>query len=112
MAGRDLSDATHTVDGVEITPGLWVWDNNLDSCQVDPGQFPGGSRYSSLTGVGAQHWDGWYDTVRPDGTRGALLNGERMVTVFEGLRAEDFPGKSYGEAKTSHSRESQEKGEG
>lgn len=97
---QDRSDQTHTVDGVEISPGLWVWDNNLDSVQVDPEQFPGGARYrGETTGVFGQYWDGWYDTQNADGTRAALLNGERMVTVFEGLRAEDHKGKSLGEAR-------------
>lgn len=96
--GRDMSDATHTVDGVEITPGMWVWDNNLDSVQVSPDQFPGAARYSALTDVGGTHWDGWYRTRWQHGN-GPVLNGERMVTVFEGLRAEDYKGMSYGDAK-------------
>lgn len=96
---KDQSDLTHTVDGVEITPGLWVWDNNLDSVQVDPAQFPGAPQYSELTDVGGKYWDGWYRTRTPDGGFGAVLNGERMVTVFEGLRAADFPGMAYGDAK-------------
>jgi hypothetical protein len=99
VSGRDLSDATHTVDGVEITPGLWVWDYDLLSVQIDPEQFPGGRRHSPITGVGAEHWDGWYDTVKPDGTRGGIMNGTRMVAVFEGLRAADYQGMTYGEAK-------------
>jgi hypothetical protein len=98
----DRSDKTHTVDGVEITPGLWVWDNNLDSVQVDPEQWPGSSRYrGDISGVGGQHWDGWYDMLRADGSRAHIMNGERMVTVFEGLRAADFPGVAYGDAKRS-----------
>jgi hypothetical protein len=97
----DRSDQTHTADGVEITPGLWVWDNDLESVQVDPEQFPGGSRYrGELTGVFGQYWDGWYNMIRPDGTRSAIMNGTRMATVFEGKRAEDHAGKHWGETKS------------
>jgi hypothetical protein len=93
----DRSNDTHTADGVKITPGLWVWNNNLDSVQVTPEQFatpearerlfrqadPTATIYSQV----------WYDTT------GGIFNGTRMATVFEGLHAADYPGMSYGNAK-------------
>jgi hypothetical protein len=88
----------HTSDGVEITPGLWVWNNNLDSVQVDPRQFVDPS---PITGVLGTCWDGWYNMLDGDGGRASIMNGERMATVFEGLFAEDFPGMSLREAKAS-----------
>lgn len=96
----DRSDDTHTADGVEITPGLWVWNNDLRSVQVKPEQFatdeararlfreadPSATVYSKV----------WYDTT------GGSFNGTRMATVFEGIRAADYQGMSYGDAKKAH----------
>jgi hypothetical protein len=92
---QDLSDLTHTVDGVQITPGLWVWNNNLDSVQVDPDQFGD----DSVTGVRGSSWDGWYRMLDGQGNRTHIANGERMTTVFYGLRAARYPGLAHSEAR-------------
>lgn len=99
---EDRSNDTHTADGVEITPGLWVWNNNLDSVMVTPEQFatpeakarlfaradPGKTVYSDV----------WYDTT------GGSYNGTRMATVFQGIKAADHPGSAYGTAKRTAGR--------
>lgn len=54
-----------TANGVEITHGLRVWDNDLACGSVD---------LSSLKS------DGWFDVVREDGRR-VLMNAERVTTV-------------------------------
>lgn len=90
-------DNRHTSDGVEITPGLWVWDNNLNSVQVDPAQFV---NPSPLTGIGGQYWDGWYNMLDGKGERAPIMNSERIATMFEGRLAADFPGMSWREVKT------------
>ncbi|MDQ3222058.1 MAG: hypothetical protein M3Q75_01055 [Gemmatimonadota bacterium] len=64
-----------TANGVKITEGLRVWDNNLDRVIV-----------SIPTPYGDE---GWFDTLTEDGRRGGMSNGERMTTVnpFTGERA-------------------------
>jgi hypothetical protein len=105
---QDRSDKTHTVDGVEIAPGLWIWDNNLDSRQVDPEQFPGGRTHSPITGVGGEHWDGWYNTLGKDGRRAGLSNGERMIAVYEGVKASDHPGMAFGDVRAAQEQAARE----
>lgn len=58
-----------TADGVEITDGLWVWDNDLRLGTVDFAK----SRPERET------WDGWF-YVRHATTGWSLVNGERMAT--------------------------------
>ena len=91
-----MTDNFHTSDGVEIAPGLWVWDNNLNSVQIDPAQFVDPS---PLTGVGGQYWDGWFNTLDGEGKRSHVMNGERIATVLQGKRAADYAGLSFREAK-------------
>jgi hypothetical protein len=93
---QDQSNDTHTADGVEITPGLWVWNNDLKSVKVTEEQFsteeararlfreadPTATVYSKV----------WYDT-----TSGSF-NGTRMATRFHGYKAADYQGLSYGDA--------------
>lgn len=105
---QDRSDNTHTTDGVEITPGLWVWDNNLDSRQVSPGNWPAEDAEPRSGQVGSPHFDGWYDTLDAEGKRAGLSNGTRMITVFRGalgedppLRAEDYQGMRWADAKAA-----------
>lgn len=78
----NIDHGKRTADGVPITDGLIVWDNNLDVCVVD---------YATTFyyGVISDHWDGWFDTKRRDGGRAHPLNGERMAVThpFTGERA-------------------------
>jgi len=70
-----------TADGRTITEGLACWDNNLDLVIVKV----------SESRVDSGWWDGWFETVRPDGQRGPVMNGERLTTVhpFDRTRAAD-----------------------
>lgn len=67
--------ATHTADGVLVTPGLWVWTNNYRKAQV--------TRYlhaetNQNTGTVAH----WFDTTD------CMVDESRMVTVLDGKRAD------------------------
>ncbi|MFC9505461.1 hypothetical protein [Streptomyces sp. NPDC057002] len=73
----DRSDKTHTIDGVEITAGLrvfnyydWKWG------AVAPAQF---ERKGPID-PGGEHFNGWYEVQHDDGST-ALLDGHRMSTV-------------------------------
>lgn len=93
---HDRSDDTHTADGVEITPGLWVWNNDLKSVQVKPEQFVGEARtrlFREADPTATVYSRVWYDTT------GGSFNGTRMATVFNGVRASDHPGAQYGDVK-------------
>lgn len=71
-----------TADGGEITDGVRLF-NYYDCFWVEV-HFA--DMDSEFTGIGAKHWDGWFDTrrVNDDGTvggprSGPMLNGERMA---------------------------------
>ncbi|MFE4335379.1 hypothetical protein ACFRQM_40040 [Streptomyces sp. NPDC056831] len=72
----DMSDRTHTFDGIEITSGLRVF-NYYDRKWgvVAPAQF---ERTGDLS-PGGELFDGWYDVRHDDGST-ALLNGHRIST--------------------------------
>lgn len=58
---------THTLDGVEVKPGLRVWDYNLRRAVV----------------VGLQPYQNpaegdWYDMATVDGERSSMMNPSRM----------------------------------
>jgi hypothetical protein len=65
-----------TANGVPITDGLWVWNNNLDRVQVS---------YADTFGAyfvpGESYWDGWFKMRTVTGERSDIMNGERMTTV-------------------------------
>jgi hypothetical protein len=76
-------DKHWTVDGVEITDGLLVWDYDLDLSRVS---------FADTTGMdSAWGFDGWFGLLTVSGDRRKLMNGERMVTVhpFTRQRAAD-----------------------
>jgi hypothetical protein len=62
-----MSGTDRTLDGVEVTPGLKVWDYNLQRAVV----------------VGPQKWGNpneaaWYDMTKPDGTPSSMMDAGRM----------------------------------
>ncbi|AZM47848.1 hypothetical protein DMB38_20485 [Streptomyces sp. WAC 06738] len=75
---RDLSDETHTFDGVEITPGLRVLDYDRKWGVVDPEQF----ERKGMCDPGGEYFNGWYEIKRDDGSR-SLMNGTRLTTRGE-----------------------------
>lgn len=63
-----------TIDGVLVTPGLWVWDYNLRLSQVQSDNYASAVR--GCTAMGAT-----FDGCRSDhwfNTTGGLFNGSRM----------------------------------
>lgn len=58
-----------TADGVEITDGLRVWDNDLRSGVVDFAACP----------INHAYWDGWF-AIKHDEGGYSMVNGERMTT--------------------------------
>ena len=71
MSTTPTTPVHRTVDGVEITDGLWVWDYDLDLSRVS---------LADTTGMDSDHFDGWFGLWSFGGRR-KLMNGERMVTV-------------------------------
>lgn len=59
---------THTLDGVEVVPGLRVWDYDLRRRVVDqPRPYKEGNG------------DQWWDMTDPEtGRRGSMMNASRM----------------------------------
>ena len=70
-----------TVDGVEITDGMLVWDYDLDLSRVS----------FRDTYVGFHEFDGWFTVFAVGNGERKIMNGERMVTVhpFTRQRADD-----------------------
>lgn len=67
--------ADYTSDGVAITPGLRVQDNNLKWGLVEAPQFFD----DGMLMPGGQYFDHWYYVVRENGHR-ERFNGERLTT--------------------------------
>ena len=71
-------DKYWTVDGVEITDGLVVWDYDLDLSRVS---------FADTTGMDSTWgFDGWFGLRTVADNRRKLMNGERMVTVHPSTR--------------------------
>jgi hypothetical protein len=86
----------YTADRVELTVGLWCWDNNLDAVQVTE---IAAQVYGSPEGCGhgdyVYHAAGcevaWHDTKDKDGRRGSYDAGPfgRLATRFDSITAAD-----------------------
>lgn len=63
------TDWWQTLDGAEISDGLYVWDYDLRRAVVD---------VTATFKYGDEFWDGWFEMRSPDGGRSSTMNGERM----------------------------------
>lgn len=77
---READTRFYTDDGVFITNGLRVWNNDLAPCAV----------WVAGSGTDTDTWDGWFQTITDTGAI-TLLNGERMVTRHPFTRADVPP---------------------
>ena len=71
MSTTPITPVHRTVDRVEITDGLWVWDYDLDLSRIS---------FADTSMLNSEHFDGWFSLWSLEGRR-KLMNGERMVTV-------------------------------
>ena len=87
-----MTERYFTANGVEIRAGLPVWDYDLRLSFVDEKQFARSEAldYVGRIAYGSEHFDGWFEMRRLDGSRASIMNGERMTTVhpFSGETAE------------------------
>lgn len=66
-----------TIDGVQITHGLRVWDYDLKRRTVDVE----GTSWADPSSDFHKYWDGWFEMRTLDGDRFcSKMNGERMWT--------------------------------
>ena len=56
-----------TADGQTIMAEQWFWDYDLRVVKVN----------FATTNFG-RYWDGWFDTVYEDGSRGSVMNASRL----------------------------------
>ena len=73
-----MARQNRTADGIEITPGLWAWDNNLDLVRVTR-HLHDESEY--LMGRATGNTVAWWETEHADTGRSAgMADGSRLVT--------------------------------